>query len=158
MNEAMIQTKAAAASHEANRVYCESIGDASQPAWADAPDWQKDSALAGVRMIADDPTTTPEQSHESWSAHKRADGWVYGKAKDPVAKTHHCLVPYGDLPEAQRIKDAFDRAGSVCVASARSGARCSTGSAPRAQTRTTVPSGVPAQVQLRPSRPLRALG
>lgn len=35
--------------HEVNRAYCASIGDHSQPAWEDAPQWQKDSAIAGVR-------------------------------------------------------------------------------------------------------------
>jgi hypothetical protein len=30
--------------HEANRAYCQTLGDNSQPAWDDAPEWQKDSA------------------------------------------------------------------------------------------------------------------
>ena len=27
--------------------------------------------------------------------------------KDPAAKTHPCMVPYADLPESQRRKDAL---------------------------------------------------
>ena len=27
--------------HEVNKAFCESIGDASQPSWNDAPQWQK---------------------------------------------------------------------------------------------------------------------
>jgi len=40
--------------HEANRAYCESIGDTSQVRWEDAPQWQRDSALKGVQFHADD--------------------------------------------------------------------------------------------------------
>lgn len=36
--------------HETNRAYCESIGDNSQPPWQDAPDWQKLSAINGVKF------------------------------------------------------------------------------------------------------------
>lgn len=34
--------------HEANRAYCQALGDDSQPAWEDAPEWQAlfDSAAA----------------------------------------------------------------------------------------------------------------
>ncbi len=90
--------------HEANRAYCASIGDASQPSWADAPDWQKNSAINGVNFHMAGGKT-PEQSHESWLAEKEATGWVYGKLKDPIAKTHPCCVPYDQLPENQKAKD-----------------------------------------------------
>jgi len=96
---------AAEASHEANRKYCQSIGDDSQPAWKDAPQWQRDSAISGVKAIRDNPNTTPEQSHEGWLKVKVADGWKYGPVKDPAKKEHPCMVPYSELPEEQRKKD-----------------------------------------------------
>lgn len=89
--------------HETNRAYCLLIGDTSQPSWDDAPDWQRDSAINGVYGVLDG--NTPEQSHESWMSQKDDEGWVYGEVKDPEAKTHPCMVPYGSLPEAQRLKD-----------------------------------------------------
>lgn len=95
----------AAVCHEANRAYCATLGDHSQSAWADAPVWQRESALFGVKGIAEGTITRPEQSHESWSAQKIADGWVYGPEKDPIAKTHHCLVPFAELPPEQQAKD-----------------------------------------------------
>ena len=96
----------AEACHERNREYCHVIGDDSQPAWADAPDWQKESAIAGVEdAISGD--VTPEQSHESWLMQKAADGWVYGETKDAELKTHPCMVPYDELPANQRKKDAI---------------------------------------------------
>lgn len=77
---------AAKAAHEANRAYCEALGDFSQVPWEHAPDWQRDSAINGVRHIADNPN----------------DGWKYGPVKD-----HPCFGPYHELPEAQKMKDAI---------------------------------------------------
>jgi hypothetical protein len=95
--------------HEANRAYCETMGDHSQVAWDDAPDWQRESAIAGVRAVVDGAADSPRAQHESWMALKVAEGWTYGPTKDPEAKTHPCLVPYGDLPPAQRRKDVLFR-------------------------------------------------
>ena len=95
--------------HEVNRAYCEALGDNSQPAWEDAPQWQKDSALLGVDLhLSGDHG--PEASHESWSAQKIADGWKYGPVKDPEAKEHPCLVPFSELPREQQAKDFLFRA------------------------------------------------
>ena len=91
--------------HEANRAYCESIGDFSQPAWVDAPGWQKDSAINGVMFVLDNPDVTPEQSHVDWMAEKVRGGWKFGAVKDPEKRIHPCLVPYDKLPIEQRMKD-----------------------------------------------------
>lgn len=97
--------QAAKTAHEANRILCQALGDDSQPKWDDAPQWQKDSAIAGVRQILRDPRTTPKQSHAGWLAQKQADGWKYGPVKDPEKKEHPCFVPYEELPAQQRLKD-----------------------------------------------------
>jgi len=91
--------------HETNRAYCQVLGDFSQPSWADAALWQKDSAIHGVEAVLANPSQTPRQSHEGWLAEKQATGWVYGSQKDPWAKTHPCVVPYDVLPLEQRVKD-----------------------------------------------------
>lgn len=91
--------------HEANRAYCASIGDNSQLPWDEAPDWQRQSAMAGVMAIKADPRRTPEQSHEGWLEHKRAEGWRWGPVKDPDKKEHPCFCPYNELAEDQRVKD-----------------------------------------------------
>lgn len=91
--------------HEANRAYCRLLGDDSQPAWDDAPDWQRESAIKGIEGAM--RGNTPEQSHESWTAEKVATGWTFGPVKDAEAKTHPCLVPYAELPPEQRVKDAL---------------------------------------------------
>jgi hypothetical protein len=93
--------------HEANRGYCAAIGDATQVEWSAAEEWQRQSALRGVEAVLSDPTITPEALHEKWSADKLADGWKWGAVKDAEAKKHPCLVPYDELPIAQRAKDAL---------------------------------------------------
>jgi len=97
--------------HEANRAWCATIGDHSQPPWDQAPAWQCDSALHGVKahleaLRAGRPLE-PSASHELWLAEKREQGWRWGPVKDPDKKEHPCFVPYDRLPEEQRIKDAL---------------------------------------------------
>lgn len=106
----MIVTLIAMAAHEANRAYCMAIGDLSQLLWDDAPDWQKESAIAGVNMHLANPSATPEDSHASWLAEKVAAGWVYGPVKDVEKKEHPCCVPYAELPTEQKAKDYIFRA------------------------------------------------
>lgn len=91
--------------HEANRAYCNTIGDHSQWSWHVAPEWQQESAIAGVRFVRDNPDATPADSHKSWYAQKEREGWKYGPVKDPEKKEHPCMVPYGALPPEQRFKD-----------------------------------------------------
>ena len=93
--------------HEANRAYCQAVGDNSQPAWEAAPEWQRQSARTGVQFIVDNPDAGPDASHNSWLAEKKADGWKYGRAKSGVKKTHPMMVPYSDLPDIERRKDAL---------------------------------------------------
>lgn len=103
----MTETDIARVCHEANRAYCLALGDASQPAWDDAPEWQRRSAVNGVRHATENPGAGPSASHESWLEEKRAAGWRYGPVKDPEKKEHPCFVPYGQLPAGQRRKDAL---------------------------------------------------
>ena len=95
--------------HEVNRAYCMALGDASQPVWEDAPEWQRSSAMNGVAFHIAHPEAGPEHSHEEWLAEKVANGWTWGETKDAEAKTHPCIVSFGELPEAQRAKDFIFR-------------------------------------------------
>lgn len=91
--------------HQANKAYCEGIGDNSQVNWDEAPEWQRGSAMQGVQFHLDNPTAGASASHDSWLAVKEAEGWKYGEVKDSVKKEHPCYVPYEKLPLAQKIKD-----------------------------------------------------
>lgn len=94
--------------HEANKGYCDSIGDYSQKSWIDAADWQLDSAIKGVSAAL--AGQSAEELHASWCNDKLAGGWKHGDVKDAEAKTHPCLVPYHELPVEQQKKDALFRA------------------------------------------------
>lgn len=107
MLDESILNDAARAAHEANAAYCSGIGDHSQPCWTEAPEWQRESAKAGVRAIYDNPSMGPSAQHDSWLAEKERDGWKWGPVKDAEKKEHPCFVPYSDLPESQKAKDAI---------------------------------------------------
>jgi hypothetical protein len=96
--------------HEANGSLCNSRGDHSQSSWDEAPEWQRKSAILGVEYAVANPLAPISAQHDSWSAQKVEDGWVYGPEKDPVAKTHPCLVPYEQLPPVQQAKDHLFKA------------------------------------------------
>jgi hypothetical protein len=95
--------------HETNRAYCASLGDLSQPAWEDAPEWQRQSATNGVEFHLqhhrDGVTPSPSASHDNWLKDKREAGWTYGPVKDAETKQHPCFLPYDELPLDQRMKD-----------------------------------------------------
>ena len=95
--------------HEVNRAFCQTIGDDSQPTWENAPQWQKDSAINGVKFhiahLATGTEPSPSASHDSWLAEKRDAGWKFGPVKDAEKLEHPCFVPYEELPLDQRMKD-----------------------------------------------------
>lgn len=95
--------------HEANRAWCETNGDISQKRWEDAEQWQRDSAVAGVKFALANPEAPDSAQHDAWSADKIKDGWRYGEVKDAVAKTHPCLVAFERLPPMQQFKDRLFR-------------------------------------------------
>lgn len=107
-------TTVARVCHEANRAYCQSIGDFSQQGWEYAPQWQRDSAIKGVEFCLEHPEAPPSANHDAWLEHKRSEGWVYGPAKDEIRKEHPCMVPYEQLPEEQKRKDALFK--NICLA------------------------------------------
>jgi hypothetical protein len=104
MNDRALEACARAA-HEANRAYCIALGDDGQPSWEAAPDWQKSSAINGVKGALDG--NTPEESYAGWTREKLAAGWKYGPVKNPESREHPCLLAYTELPPEQRAKDAL---------------------------------------------------
>lgn len=94
----------ARAAHEANRTYCQAMGDDTQDHWEDAPFWQRNSMILGAMAVLVQKLT-PEQTHEKWCETKYKDGWKHGPVKDVDKKEHPCLVPYVELPPDQQRKD-----------------------------------------------------
>jgi len=96
--------------HQANKAYCESIGDSSQSDWENAPNWQKESVVKGVKFHLINPQAKPSASHEEWLKEKESTGWKYGPTKDADRKEHPCFVPYDELPKKQQAKDHLFKA------------------------------------------------
>jgi hypothetical protein len=93
--------------HQANKVWCELNGDNSQKDWDEAEQWQRDSAINGVKFKLAHPTAGKDAQHNAWMQDKLNDGWVYGEVKDAEKKTHPCIVPFEQLPEFQQKKDSL---------------------------------------------------
>ena len=94
--------------HEVIRAYCQALGDSSQPAWDDAPEWQRASARMGVDLHTMG-NFGPEASHISWMKQKLDDGWKYGPVKNAEKKEHPCIIPFEGLPKEQQAKDYLFR-------------------------------------------------
>ena len=92
--------------HEANRGLQIEQADPSvpvSPSWDDLDVETQESIIQGVEGVLEG--NTPEQSHAGWIEFKLVNGWSYGPVKDLELKQHPCLVPYGELPASQRLKD-----------------------------------------------------
>ena len=96
--------------HEVNRAYCYALGDKSQVPWAEASDWQRYSAINGVKAHMANPHMTPEQSHNNWMLQKEREGWVFGPEKIADTKEHPCMLPFHQLPIDQQVKDHLFKA------------------------------------------------
>lgn len=91
--------------HEANRAYCQALGDNSQPAWEEAPEWLRTSVINGVKFHLMNPGLQASHNHGNWLKEKEATGWKYGPINDLAKKEHPCLMPYDELPAEQKAKD-----------------------------------------------------
>ena len=58
------------------------------------------------RQCGDQRSRSPEELHGSWMQSYFAMGWVYGPVYDREKKEHPDLVPYDDLGQLERDKDA----------------------------------------------------
>lgn len=58
------------------------------------------------RQCGEQRSRSPEELHGSWMQAYYAMGWVYGEVYSRELKTHPDLVPYADLGQLERDKDA----------------------------------------------------
>jgi hypothetical protein len=58
------------------------------------------------RQCGPDRKTSPAELHQDWVEAYEAMGWTYGPTRDPVARTHPDMVPYDELGQLERDKDA----------------------------------------------------
>ncbi len=58
------------------------------------------------RQCGENRSRSPEELHGSWMQAYFSMGWTYGDVHDPEKKIHPDLVPYDDLGQLERDKDA----------------------------------------------------
>lgn len=59
-----------------------------------------------AQQCSDERKTSPEELHDDWVQAYETMGWQFGWERDPVAKTHPDMVPYGELGQLERDRDA----------------------------------------------------
>lgn len=93
--------------HEAIRAWQRANGQKPAPSWSRAPQWMRRDTTTAVTRRLSNPGAPASAQHDDWMEMKSRDGWRFGKAKSGVRKTHPLMVPYSDLPEVERRKDAL---------------------------------------------------
>lgn len=75
--------------------------------WADREGAFREQFLRIIeRQCGPQRSNSPEELHGSWMQAYYAMGWMYGEKYDHDAKTHPDLVPYAQLGQLERDKDA----------------------------------------------------
>jgi hypothetical protein len=76
-------------------------------AWSEREQAFRDQFLKVIeRQCGEQRSRSPEELHGSWMQAYFAMGWEYGPEYSRADKTHPDLVPYADLGQLERDKDA----------------------------------------------------
>ena len=75
--------------------------------WAEREQPFRDQFVKVIeRQCGDQRSYSPEELHGSWMQAYYTMGWVYGEVYDRERKMHPDLVPYAQLGQLERDKDA----------------------------------------------------
>ena len=95
----------ARAMHELHGAFSFAMGDDRKP-WRDCSEDEREASRVGVIVVM--TGAGAEDQWREWSEERRSKGWTHGPVKDPVSKTHPCLVEkYEQLPASERAKDVL---------------------------------------------------
>ncbi len=94
--------------YEAARLAAQAAGAPIIPAPWDEREEPFKAQFADVieRQCGEQRSRSPEELHGSWMQSYLTMGWVYGPEYDQTKKVHPDLVPYADLGQLERDKDA----------------------------------------------------
>lgn len=94
--------------YNAARLAAQAAGAPIVPAlWADREEAFRAQFLEVIdRQCGPNRSMSPEELHGGWMQAYIAMGWVYGKTYDRETKVHPDLVPYAQLGQLERDKDA----------------------------------------------------
>jgi hypothetical protein len=99
--------KIARVMHEAVRAWQKENAQDPAPPWSRAPQWMKTASYDAVVWRIKNPKAKASAQHDQWLAQKKKEGWKFGKMKDSAKKTHPMMIPYAELPDFERRKDAL---------------------------------------------------
>jgi len=94
--------------YEAARLAAQAAGAPIVPrAWSEREDDFRKQFLGVIdRQCGERRSTSPEELHGSWMQAYLANGWTYGEVYDREQRHHPDLVPYAQLGQLERDKDA----------------------------------------------------
>jgi len=103
-----LKTRRARFVYEAARLAAQAAGAPIVPVpWDDREQPFRDQFLAVIeRQCGEQRSRSPEELHGSWMQSYYTMAWVYGPEYDRDKKTHPDLVPYDQLGQLERDKDA----------------------------------------------------
>jgi hypothetical protein len=75
--------------------------------WKDREEPFKKQFLEVIEwQCSEQRSKSPEELHKSWMQAYLAMGWIYGEKYNRENKTHPDLIPYADLEQLEKDKDA----------------------------------------------------
>ena len=94
--------------YEAARLQAVAVGAPVVPEpWFERDEVFRSQMLSVIEMMCGpDRKHDLEELHDDWIRAYEAMGWTYGPVRDPIAKTHPDMVPFGELEPRERDKDA----------------------------------------------------
>lgn len=54
-----------------------------------------------------------KHAHDLWALQRLRDGWKWGPVRCDTNRAHPCLIPYEDLPEAEKEYDRRAALGTI---------------------------------------------
>jgi len=106
--ESQLTVRRAAFVYDAARLAAIAAGAPVIPVlWADREEAFRNQFLGIIdRQCGEQRSKSPEELHGSWMQAYFAMGWTFGTEYSREAKTHPDLVPYAQLDQLERDKDA----------------------------------------------------
>jgi hypothetical protein len=72
------------------------------PPWDALPPWHRETLTNLVQLIR--KGGTPREAQQAWADRMTDAGWVYGKEKDPLVKTHPGIQSWEEMSRWGRVK------------------------------------------------------